>query len=101
MDIRASLTWAAASALAANIAGAQTVTGTVVSANMTANTATVVDIATGTTRATYPTTAAPHEVAISSDGKTAVISGYGDRANIGHSLMGGDLTGAHSARTIE
>lgn len=77
------------------------VSGTIVTANMTANTASVVDIATGATRATYPTPAAPHEVAISNDGRTAAISVYGDRSATGHSLLLLDLTGEKPPRTIE
>jgi DNA-binding beta-propeller fold protein YncE len=81
--------------------GAQTPTGTIVSANMTANTASVVDIATGQLRATYETGEGPHEVAISHDGRWAVISVYGNRNAIGHSLLVLDLTGDAAPRTIE
>lgn len=44
---------------------AQTPTGTIVSANMTAGTASVVDVATGELRATYETGEGPHEVVTS------------------------------------
>jgi DNA-binding beta-propeller fold protein YncE len=79
----------------------QTLTGTIVSANMTANTASVVDVATGQLRATYPTGPGPHEVAISNDGRWAVISVYGNRESVGHSLLVLDLTGNSAPRTIE
>jgi DNA-binding beta-propeller fold protein YncE len=80
---------------------AQVPTGTIVSANMTANTASVVDIATGELRATYETGPGPHEIAISNDGRWAVVSVYGDRTSIGHSLLVLDLTGDAGPRTIE
>ena len=80
---------------------AQSPAGTIVSANMTANTASVVDIATGELRATYETGEGPHEVAISNDGRWAVVSVYGNRNSIGHSLLVLDLTGDTSPRSIE
>jgi len=82
-------------------AAAQSLSGTIVSANMTANTASVVDVATGELRATYETGQGPHEVAISHDGRWAVISVYGDRTSIGHSLLVLDLKGENAPRTIE
>ncbi|HTE44084.1 MAG TPA: YncE family protein [Gemmatimonadaceae bacterium] len=92
---------AAAVALAPATLSAQTLTGTIVSANMTANTASVVDVATGQLRATYPTGDGPHEVAMSNDGRWAVVSIYGNRASVGHSLLVLDLTGGAAPRTIE
>ncbi len=86
---------------ASSLVAAQSPTGTIVSANMTANTASVVDIATGELRATYETGPGPHEVAISNDGRWAVISVYGDRTSIGHSLLVLDLKGEAAPRTIE
>jgi DNA-binding beta-propeller fold protein YncE len=80
---------------------AQSPTGTIVSANMTANTASVVDIATGDVRATYETGPGPHEVAISQSGRWAIVSVYGDRTSVGHSLLVLDLTGDSAPRTIE
>ena len=68
---------------------------------MNASTASVVDIETGTTRATYQTGEGPHEVAISNDGKLAAISVYGGRGSIGHSLIVIDLSGDAPPRTIE
>ena len=82
-------------------ATAQSLSGTIVSANMTANTASIVDVATGELRATYPTGQGPHEVAISHDGRWAVISVYGDRTSIGHSLLVFDLKGQSEPRSIE
>jgi DNA-binding beta-propeller fold protein YncE len=68
---------------------------------MTANTASIVDVATGELRATYETGPGPHEVAISHDGRWAAISVYGDRTSIGHSLLVLDLKGENAPRTIE
>jgi DNA-binding beta-propeller fold protein YncE len=76
-------------------------TGTVVTANMTAATASIVDLASGAAIATVPTGEGPHEVAISNDGRWAVVSIYGNRASIGHSLLVLDLTGAGAPRPIE
>lgn len=88
-------------ALSASTLAAQRPTGTIVTADMTAGTASVVDAATGASRATYPTGEGPHEVAISSDGRWAVVSIYGNRTSIGHSLLVLDVTGATPPRTIE
>lgn len=75
--------------------------GTVVAANMDAASASVVDVATGRALATIPTVPGPHEVAISGDGRWAVVSGYGNRQAIGSSLLVIDVTGAAAPRTIE
>jgi DNA-binding beta-propeller fold protein YncE len=80
---------------------AQSLSGTIVSANMNANSASIVDVATGELRATYETGPGPHEVAISNDGRWAVISVYGDRNSIGHSLLVFDLKGENAPRSIE
>jgi YVTN family beta-propeller protein len=87
----------------AMIAGAQSSapTGTLVAANMNANTASVVDVATGRTLATLPTGEGPHEVAISNEGRWAVVSNYGNRNAVGHSLLVIDLSNNTIARTIE
>jgi DNA-binding beta-propeller fold protein YncE len=82
-------------------ATAQSLSGTIVSANMTANTASVVDVATGELRATYETGQGPHEVAVSHDGRWAVVSVYGDRNSVGHSLLVFDLKGETPPRSIE
>lgn len=43
----------------------------------------------------------PHEVAVSPDGKTAVVCNYGDRANAGNSLTVIDLPQRRAVRTID
>lgn len=51
--------------------------GTVIVTNKTPATATIVDVASGTTLATLPTGNGPHEIVISRDGRTAVVTDYG------------------------
>jgi YVTN family beta-propeller protein len=87
---------AAVGALASS-AGAQTL----VTANMTSNSISVVDVATGRGIATIPTGEGPHEVAISHDGKWAVVSIYGTRASIGNSLVVVDVARGAEARRID
>lgn len=78
------------------------VTGTVVASNMNAHSVSIVDVATARTIATVQTGEGPHEVAISRDGKRAVISIYGNRTSVGSSLLLIDLTApAAPTRTIE
>ena len=52
-------------------------TGTLVASNMNDNSATIIDAASGRVRATVPTGEGPHEVAISNDGRWAMVSNYG------------------------
>ncbi len=82
-------------------AGPQTVAGTVVASNMNAASVSIVDVASGATLATIPTGEGPHEVAVSHDGRTAVVSIYGNRAAIGSSLLIIDLSAPARTRTIE
>lgn len=70
----------------------QPATGTIVASNMNAHSVSIVDVASGATVATIQTGEGPHEVAISHDGKRAVVSIYGNRNAIGSSLMVLDLT---------
>lgn len=79
------------SILALALALDPTLHGTVVVANMNDNTATVIDLASHRTLATLPTGAGPHEVAISHDGRWAVVSNYGPQKEPGHSLTVIDL----------
>ncbi len=71
-------------------------TGTIIASNMNAHSVSIVDVASGATIATLQTGEGPHEVAVSHDGRRAVVSIYGNRAAIGSSLMVIDL-GAPSA----
>jgi len=75
--------------------------GTIITANMTANSVSLIDFASGQTVATFPTSTAPHEVAVSNDGRWALVSVYGDRATIGNTLMVVDVANAAASRTID
>jgi YVTN family beta-propeller protein len=77
--------------------------GMLVVANQQAASATVVNATTMQTVATIPVGNGPHEVAVSPDGRWAVVSIYGDRAGPGHSLAVIDLAAPMPfvSRTIE
>ncbi|MEP7347484.1 MAG: cytochrome D1 domain-containing protein [Gemmatimonadaceae bacterium] len=92
----------AAGAFAAAKAGAQRhgPNGTLVVSNMNDNTATVLDAATGRLLATLPTGEGPHEVAISHNGRWALVSNYGVRGKPGNSITVIDVTRAEVSRTI-
>lgn len=51
--------------------------GTLVITNKTSSTATLIDVAAGRILSTLPTGQGPHEVVLTSDGGTAVITNYG------------------------
>ncbi|GAB1343199.1 hypothetical protein MASR1M101_23260 [Gemmatimonas sp.] len=77
-------------------------TGTLVASNMDAHTVSLVDIASGTTLATVPVGQGPHEVAVSPNGREAVVAIYGNRASVGSSLAVFDLTKPTAApRVVE
>jgi YVTN family beta-propeller protein len=65
--------------------------GLLVVANQQGASATVLDAATLRTLATVPVGVGPHEVAISPDGRWAVVTIYGDRTTRGNSLAVIDL----------
>lgn len=67
-------------------------TGTIVASNMDAHTVSIVDVASARTLATVPVGEGPHEVAVSPDGRQAVVAIYGNRNSIGSSLMVFDVT---------
>lgn len=74
--------------------------GTLVVSNMNDNTVSVIDAASGRVVATLPTGEAPHEVAISRDGRTALVSNYGIRGKPGNTLTVIDVAKAVVVRTI-
>ena len=74
---------------------------TLLVANKSDATVDLLDPATGETRATLPTGKAPHEIAVSPDGRTAVISNYGDRQSPGSSLTVVDVAGARVVGTVD
>jgi YVTN family beta-propeller protein len=81
--------------------GAPAVAGTVVVSNMNDNTATILDARTLATLATVPTGRAPHEVAISHDGRWALVSNYGTREAPGNTITVIDIDARAVTRTIE
>jgi DNA-binding beta-propeller fold protein YncE len=76
----------------------QGLSGTLVVTNKTPSTATIIDVATGTALATLPTGKNPHEVVISRDGRTAVVTDYGTGSAPTLTVI--DVPGKRVARTI-
>jgi DNA-binding beta-propeller fold protein YncE len=83
-------------ALAAQVPG---VSGTLIVTNKTPATATIIDLASGRTLATLPTGQGPHEVVVSADGRTAVVTDYGAQIP-GQSLTVIDVMGKTVRKTI-
>lgn len=83
-------------ALAAQAPG---VSGTLIVTNKTPATATIIDLASGRTLATLPTGQGPHEVVVSADGRTAVVTDYGAQIP-GQSLTVIDVMGKTVRKTI-
>ena len=86
----------------ATSAAAQTpdLTGTLVVVNKAASSVSIIDVASGLELAVLPTGTGPHEVAISSDGRTAVVTDYGARQP-GNSLTVVDVQDLEVTRTID
>lgn len=74
--------------------------GTLIVSNMTDHTATIIDAGSSRVRATLPTGEGPHEVAVSRDGRTALVSNYGVRGAPGSSITVIDVATATVARTL-
>lgn len=79
----------------AQVAG---LSGTLVVTNKGPATATIIDVATGKALATLPTGNGPHEVVLSSTGRTAVVTDYG--TGVTPTLTVIDVPGKRVARTI-
>jgi len=97
--VRAALlgvTFLAAPALPAQVAG---VSGTLVVTNKNPSTATIIDVASGRVLATLPTGQGPHEVAITRDGRYAVVTDY--QGQPGRTLTVIDVPALRVARTID
>jgi len=75
--------------------------GTVIVTNKTPSTATIIDVATGNTLAVIPTGPGPHEIALSGDGLTAVVTDYSGPVGTRKTLTVVDVGGRRVARTIE
>lgn len=93
---------ALAALLLPDASGAQPagLTGTLVVTNKTPSTATIIDVGSGRTLATLPTGHGPHEIVLSSDGRTAVVTDYGTGPAPGSTLTVIDVPGKRVARTI-
>ena len=85
-----------AGVLQAQVAG---LTGTLVVTNKSASTATIIDVASGRILATLPTGQGPHELVLSSDGGTAVVTDYS--GDPGRTLTVIDLAARRVVRTID
>src|SRR5215470_16404133 len=96
-----SIALAAAAVAASASAQAAGPRGTVVVSNMNDNTAMILDAASGRRLATLPTGEGPHEVAVSRDGRRAVVSNYGVRGKPGHTLTLIDVEKLDTVRTID
>jgi len=75
--------------------------GTLVVANKSEATVSLVDTETSEIRATLPTGNAPHEVDVSPNGRFALVGNYGTRDEPGSSLTLIDVEGAEVVKTIE
>ena len=93
---------ALAALLLADASGSQPagLTGTLIVTNKTPSTATIIDVGSGRTLATLPTGHGPHEIVLSSDGRTAVVTDYGTGPAPGSTLTVIDVPGKRVARTI-
>ena len=74
--------------------------GTLVVANKSDASVSLVDTVSGEIRATLPTGNAPHEVAVSPDGTLALVGNYGTRDEPGSSLTVIDVSAAKVVKTI-
>jgi DNA-binding beta-propeller fold protein YncE len=72
--------------------------GTLIVTNKSPSTATIIDVATGQALATLPTGNNPHEVVLSANGRTAVITDYGTGAAPTLTVI--DVPGKRVVRTI-
>ena len=82
----------------ASSAASQMPEGVLVVANKSAATATFVELSSGRVLATLPTGQGPHEITLSSDGRTAVVTDYGGG---GRTLTVIDVANRSVARTVD
>ena len=83
------------------LAAAAEPAGTLLVLNKSDDTVSLLDLASRQIRATLPTGDGPHEVAVSADGKTAVVTNYGDSQHPGNTLTVIDVPGKKVVRTID
>ena len=74
---------------------------TLIVANKAEATVSLIDLASGKVAATLPVGTGPHEVAVSPDGRLALIANYGTGAQPGSSLTLIDVPGAQVVKTID
>ena len=74
---------------------------TLVVANKAEATVSLIDLENGGVVATLPTGEGPHEVAVSPDGRFALVTNYGTREQDGNSLTLIDIAAAEVVSTIE
>ena len=74
--------------------------GTLIVLNKSDDTADLINLTTGKSMATLPTGDGPHEVAVSPNGRTAVITNYGRASWPGNSLTVLDIPGRKIIKTI-
>jgi len=79
----------------------QAATDSLLVLNKSGHDASFIDVASGEVRLTLPTGRNPHEVAVSPDGKLAVVANYGDGPQPGSSLTVIDLTMGAVKDTID
>jgi YVTN family beta-propeller protein len=75
--------------------------GTLLVLNKSDNNVSLINVATGKVVATIPTGAGPHEVAVSPNGKIAVVANYGTQQAPGSSLTVIDVAGKKQLKTID
>lgn len=75
--------------------------GTLLVLNKSDNTVSLLDLASKKSVATIPTGAGPHEVAVSPDGRTAVVCNYGSQLEPGSSLTVIDVAARKVLRTVD
>jgi YVTN family beta-propeller protein len=75
--------------------------GTLLVLNKSDNTVSLIDLASKKAVATIPTGVGPHEVAVSPNGKTAVIANYGTGPQPGSTLTVIDVPGKTTLKTID
>jgi YVTN family beta-propeller protein len=83
------------------LAGLPATAGTLLVGNKAESTLSLIDPDSGKVVATLPTGEAPHEIAVSPDGKLALVSNYGPREKPGSTLTLVDVPGAKVVRTID
>ncbi len=95
------LGWSLLFLLALSGVAAAAPSGTLLVLNKSDDTVSFIDLANNEVKATLPTGDGPHEVAVSTDGRTAVVTNYGDTEKPGKTLTVVDVPGKKVVRTID